>query len=294
VPCAVCGELGDDDKTLLCEECDRPYHTFCLDPPLDGISGDDWFCLGCAPSTARYRPEKRQQGPPPKQTQTGVHSGGGMLARGSATSAAVGSGFDGASSYPEFESAKEVAKKRERADGGKAEASAKSDGRASCAGTPRQASGVRAGASVARSQDATRAHWARQTAAKRMAGASVARSQGATRAHGVRQAAARRMAAASVAKSQDATRAQKARQTAAGRMAAASNVRIQGATRAQRVRQAAALRMAATTDPSGRLLKYGYEKSKFCALARPRKGPNSLSLYRALLPMSIEARVFRD
>ena len=155
MPCAVCGELGDDDKTLLCEECDRPYHTFCLDPPLDGISGDDWFCPGCAPSTARYRPEKRQQGRPPKQTQTGRHSRGGKRARGSATSAAVGSGFDGASSYPEFESAKEVAKKRERADGGKAEASAKSDGRASRVGTPRQTSGVRAGASAARSQDAT-------------------------------------------------------------------------------------------------------------------------------------------
>ena len=32
VPCAVCGKLGDDDKALLCEECDRPYHTFCLRP----------------------------------------------------------------------------------------------------------------------------------------------------------------------------------------------------------------------------------------------------------------------
>ena len=24
VPCAVCGELRDDDKALSCEECDRP------------------------------------------------------------------------------------------------------------------------------------------------------------------------------------------------------------------------------------------------------------------------------
>ena len=41
VPCAVCGKLGDNDKALLCEEYDRPYHTFCLDPPLNGIPGDD-------------------------------------------------------------------------------------------------------------------------------------------------------------------------------------------------------------------------------------------------------------
>ena len=24
VPCAVCGELGDDDRALMCGECDRP------------------------------------------------------------------------------------------------------------------------------------------------------------------------------------------------------------------------------------------------------------------------------
>ena len=43
-----------------------------------------------------------------------------------------------------------------------------------------------AAAVVARSQDATRAHWARQAAAYYLAAAIVAISQGATRAHGAR------------------------------------------------------------------------------------------------------------
>ena len=51
-----------------------------------------------------------------------------------------------------------------------------------------------AAASVARSQDVTRAHRAQQAAALRMAAASATRSQGAARAHGARQAAAKYMA----------------------------------------------------------------------------------------------------
>ena len=115
MPCGVCGELGVDDKAILCGQCDRPYHAFCLNPPLDGFSGGDWFCPDCAPSA---RPEKRKRGRPPKRAQTGVHSGGGMLARGSATSATVESGPDGASNGPEFESAKKAAIQRAREGGG--------------------------------------------------------------------------------------------------------------------------------------------------------------------------------
>lgn len=39
--CHVCGEKKDFDKTLLCDECNLPFHTFCLDPPLDGLPEED-------------------------------------------------------------------------------------------------------------------------------------------------------------------------------------------------------------------------------------------------------------
>nr|CAB3267500.1 UHRF2 protein [Phallusia mammillata] len=46
--CNVCGEKKDFDKTLLCDECNLPFHTFCLDPPLDSLpEEDDWFCPLC-------------------------------------------------------------------------------------------------------------------------------------------------------------------------------------------------------------------------------------------------------
>lgn len=32
--CEVCAIPGDDDKLLLCDKCDKGYHTFCLSPPL--------------------------------------------------------------------------------------------------------------------------------------------------------------------------------------------------------------------------------------------------------------------
>jgi len=31
------------DLTLLCDECNLPFHTFCLTPPLDKLpEEDDW------------------------------------------------------------------------------------------------------------------------------------------------------------------------------------------------------------------------------------------------------------
>lgn len=45
--CEVCG-LGDrEDRLLLCDECDFAYHLECLDPPLETVPLDDWFCPAC-------------------------------------------------------------------------------------------------------------------------------------------------------------------------------------------------------------------------------------------------------
>lgn len=32
---------------LLCDRCDQGYHMDCLDPPLDEVPIEDWFCPQC-------------------------------------------------------------------------------------------------------------------------------------------------------------------------------------------------------------------------------------------------------
>ncbi|TNN36173.1 Histone-lysine N-methyltransferase 2C [Liparis tanakae] len=40
---------GDDGAMLVCERCDKSYHTHCLTPPppLDGALGSGWRCKNC-------------------------------------------------------------------------------------------------------------------------------------------------------------------------------------------------------------------------------------------------------
>ena len=47
--CQVCvtKDPDRDHLTLMCDECEYFYHTFCLDPPLDAVPEDDWYCPGC-------------------------------------------------------------------------------------------------------------------------------------------------------------------------------------------------------------------------------------------------------
>ena len=45
--CTICGGKEDDDKQLFCEQCEYVTHMWCLDPPLDVIPDDDWYCPDC-------------------------------------------------------------------------------------------------------------------------------------------------------------------------------------------------------------------------------------------------------
>ena len=46
--CHVCGEKKEFNLTLLCDECNLPFHTFCLDPPLDSPpEEEEWYCPLC-------------------------------------------------------------------------------------------------------------------------------------------------------------------------------------------------------------------------------------------------------
>lgn len=41
--------LDDQDRILFCDYCDRGWHTYCLDPPLEDSPPGDWNCPLCPP-----------------------------------------------------------------------------------------------------------------------------------------------------------------------------------------------------------------------------------------------------
>ncbi|WVR04433.1 hypothetical protein IAU60_001436 [Kwoniella sp. DSM 27419] len=46
--CEVCRGGHAADKILLCDGCDRGFHTYCLDPPLTAVpTNEEWFCNAC-------------------------------------------------------------------------------------------------------------------------------------------------------------------------------------------------------------------------------------------------------
>ncbi|XP_061460591.1 tyrosine-protein kinase BAZ1B [Rhineura floridana] len=51
--CKVCRKKGEDDKLILCDECNKAFHLFCLRPALYEIPEGEWQCPACQPSVAR-------------------------------------------------------------------------------------------------------------------------------------------------------------------------------------------------------------------------------------------------
>jgi len=45
--CVVCKSKDNEEVTLLCDSCEDPYHTYCLDPPLLSIPDGEWNCPRC-------------------------------------------------------------------------------------------------------------------------------------------------------------------------------------------------------------------------------------------------------
>ncbi|XP_053593954.1 E3 ubiquitin-protein ligase UHRF1 isoform X2 [Microplitis demolitor] len=45
--CYVCLGKKNSRKIILCDECDKAYHIQCLNPPLDKVPEDDWYCPDC-------------------------------------------------------------------------------------------------------------------------------------------------------------------------------------------------------------------------------------------------------
>ncbi|OZJ04735.1 hypothetical protein BZG36_01808 [Bifiguratus adelaidae] len=45
--CEICQGGQDDELILLCDECNRGYHIYCLTPALSSIPRTDWYCAQC-------------------------------------------------------------------------------------------------------------------------------------------------------------------------------------------------------------------------------------------------------
>ncbi|KAG5268701.1 hypothetical protein AALO_G00215440 [Alosa alosa] len=45
--CLACRNPGDDNKMLVCDMCDKGYHTYCLQPVMDSIPTGGWRCQNC-------------------------------------------------------------------------------------------------------------------------------------------------------------------------------------------------------------------------------------------------------
>jgi len=45
--CRICLGMRDFDEMILCDTCDRGFHLYCLNPPLESVPVGDWICPRC-------------------------------------------------------------------------------------------------------------------------------------------------------------------------------------------------------------------------------------------------------
>lgn len=45
--CSNCNNADNEDKLLFCDDCDRSYHTYCLNPNLKELPEGSWSCEAC-------------------------------------------------------------------------------------------------------------------------------------------------------------------------------------------------------------------------------------------------------
>jgi [histone H3]-lysine27 N-methyltransferase len=62
VRCEACGSGDAGAELMLCDGCDRGYHTFCLRPVLPRVPAGDWFCAACRspPSKSSHPPKTKK------------------------------------------------------------------------------------------------------------------------------------------------------------------------------------------------------------------------------------------
>ncbi|XP_022258103.1 bromodomain adjacent to zinc finger domain protein 2B-like, partial [Limulus polyphemus] len=45
--CQFCHSGSNEEKLLLCDGCDKGYHTYCFKPKMETIPDGDWYCYEC-------------------------------------------------------------------------------------------------------------------------------------------------------------------------------------------------------------------------------------------------------
>lgn len=61
IGCLVCRSKSNPEETLLCDECNKGWHMFCLKPKLTEIPTGDWFCPRCRPEDYIVKRTKKRR-----------------------------------------------------------------------------------------------------------------------------------------------------------------------------------------------------------------------------------------
>lgn len=61
--CESCNAKEDEENLILCDECDRGFHTYCCTPPLSQKPSGDWMCQLCLPSALDATPVSKSSSP---------------------------------------------------------------------------------------------------------------------------------------------------------------------------------------------------------------------------------------
>lgn len=59
--CRVCRRKGDAETMLLCDGCNRGYHSTCLKPAIEVIPKGDWYCYDCRPEEPPPKPRDKKR-----------------------------------------------------------------------------------------------------------------------------------------------------------------------------------------------------------------------------------------
>jgi len=53
IRCSICRKKSDAEKMLICDDCEKAYHTYCHKPKVRSIPSGDWFCKRCTDKKAK-------------------------------------------------------------------------------------------------------------------------------------------------------------------------------------------------------------------------------------------------
>lgn len=61
VGCLICRRKNDPEQTLLCDQCNKGWHMYCLKPKVTKIPEGDWYCPRCAPDDWKPKTTRKRK-----------------------------------------------------------------------------------------------------------------------------------------------------------------------------------------------------------------------------------------